>query len=427
MADARRIDPWGLLSLREIRRFIRGSSAGGGVVFFGLLYVLGSLFLGGMIVLGDVRGGYTLTIIWSGTAGSWNYPGLLLVAPWGVVSLPFFATLSMIVVGIGVGLGMTVAFLLAVRLVKNRARASTESTATGAIAGLTPAMISLVTLGACCSTTAAATAGVGLVAQASGTSASNLLLNNWYLGVFQIVVVWVALLAQEMLLIVYAGLFGRAPTVEVQGASARASTFNRRFWAVGALRVVLLGAGVVWALTVLAEWTTVNPLTAGAGEWFQWGIQHWVVASVAISAALFPSGTGSVLARFRPGLGGLITAVILLGGLSLLLWVPPPLPAWGVDGLINQILGAAGASANWGTVAPGAVDGYALYVRWGLEYVLLGCFAIVAALYPLRVFPLLSDAKPNTTPERLMEAASRSQPERVPSPVEARSSGATRP
>ncbi|MCI4373861.1 MAG: hypothetical protein L3K02_09530 [Thermoplasmata archaeon] len=394
MAAVPRFDPVGLLTLREIRSFVRRSSAAGGVVFFGLLYVLGSLFLGGMIVLGDIRGGYTLTAVWGGTAGSWNYPGLLLVAPWGVVSLPFFATVAMVVVGVGVGYGMAVAFLLALQLLKGRATASPGSNAAGAFAGLTPAMISLVTLGACCSTTAAATAGVGLVAQASGTSASNLLLNNWYLGVFQIVMVWVALLAQEMLLVVYVGLFG-SPTLrgetEVVGTSRN---FGARILAAGALRALLLGAGVVWILTILAEWTNIDPWTAGPGFWFQWAIEHGLVGGLAISAALFPAATFTALTRTRRGVGWVLPVLSLVAGLCLILWVPPPLPSWGVDALINQVLGAAGASASWGAIPPGAVSGGPLALRWILEYVLLGGFATAVAVAPRRAFGVLTAATP---------------------------------
>ena len=389
MAAVPKFDPVGLVTLREIRTFIRRSHARGGVVFFGLLYVLGSLFLGGMVVLGDFPGGYTTYTVWGGTAGAWNYPGLLIEAPWGVVSLPFFATFAMIVVGVGVGYGMAVAFLLAIQLLKSRATRANGSSAAGAFAGLTPAMISLVTLGACCSTTAAATAGVGLVAQASGTSASNLLLNNRYLGVFQIGMVWVALLAQEMLLVVYRGLFGPSPSELARAPAPR--RVDRRFVAAGVLRVVLLGAGLVWALAVLAEWTTVNPATAGAGYWFQWLVQHELVAGLAISYALFPAATGAILVSWQRGAGWVLSLALLVGGLSLMLWVPPPLPAWGLDGLVNQILGAAGAPANWGAIAPGPVGGLALYLRWGFEYVLLGGFAAVAALAPRRVLDWFSD------------------------------------
>jgi len=397
MAAVPRFDPVGLLTLREVRAFIRQSSAQGGVVFFGLLYVLGSLFLGGMVVLADIRGGYTFTTVWGGTAGSWNYPGLLIVAPWGVVSLPFFATFAMIVVGVGVGLGMTVAFLLAVRLIRTNAARTDTSSAAGALAGLTPAMISLVTLGACCSTTAAATAGVGLVASASGTSASNLLLNNWYLGIFQIVMVWVALLAQEMLLVVYAGLFGRPKIQEVAFTPTYGRSVNWRYLVGGGLRVLLLGAGVVWALAVLAEWTTIDASTAGPGYWFQWLVQHELVAGFAVAAALFPAGTYAALQRTRRGLGWIGSALLLLGGLSLVLWVPTPLSSWGVDGLVNQILWVAGAPVSWGSVNPGPVGGIALYLRWALEYALLGGFATATALAPRRVFAWLPHATSHLT------------------------------
>jgi hypothetical protein len=395
MVDVARFSPVGLLTLREIRGFIRRSSARGGVVFFGLLYVLGSLFLGGMVVLGHLTGGTTVLVLWGSATGqgSWNYPGLLIEAPWGVVSLPFFATFAMLVVAIGVGYGMTVAFLLAAQLVLSRARNGNGASAGGAIAGLTPALISLVTLGACCSTTAAATAGVGVVALASGTSVSNLLLNNWYLGVFQIVVVWVALVGQEMLLVVYTGLFG-APSLRGTAAGTQAiSTPRPRPSLLGILlRVILLGAGVVWALAVLAEWTTVDPSTAGPGLWFQWIVQHELLAGFAIGAALFPAATFRLLEAARARLGLLLPALLVVGGLTLLLWVPPPLPASGVDGLVNQVLGALGAPASWGAIAPGAASGFGLYVRWGFEYVLLGGFAVSAVVAPSPTLRLLGES-----------------------------------
>jgi hypothetical protein len=393
MAPSARFDPVGLLTLREIRTFIRTSSARGGVVFFALLYVLGSLFLGGMVVLGSIRGGYTVTTLWGGAAsgGSWNYPGLLIIAPWGVVSLPFFATFAMIVVGVGVGFGMTVAFLLGVRLLRSRSTPSGGSTTAGAVAGLTPAMISLVTLGACCSTTAAATAGVGLVAQASGTSVNNLLLNNWYLGVFQIVMVWVALLAQEMLLVVYAGLFGRStPTETTPPSTSGRLRYGLAFWASGAVRVVLLGSGVVWVLAILAQWTTVSPASAGPGLWYQWLVQHALLGGIAVVAALFPRALYQLARGAQTGLGRGLLALVTVGSLTLLLWVPPPLPAWGVDALLNQVLGVVGGPAGWGAIPPGPVGGLALYVRWGLEYIAIGGFAFAAFAWPDQVFPWLT-------------------------------------
>lgn len=322
MSSLSGFDPLSVATLRQIRTLIRNSSARGGVVFFALLYVLGSVFAGGMLVLGNIQGGYTETILWSGGPGTnpWNYPGLLIIAPWGVISLPFFATIAMLVVSVGVGYGMTVAFLLALQLVRSGNRRVAGSTSVGAVAGLTPAMISLVTLGACCSTTAAATAGVGLVAQASGTTASNLLLNNWYLGVFQIVVVWVALIAQELLLVIYAGLFGQP------GGTLSASESQKvdvRFVAGALMRVALLVGGVLWSLSMVAEWTTVNPATASAGLWFQWVVQHQVVAGLAVAAAFFPTGTFRLLRAARSRTGLALPILFLVAGLTLL-WSPPP-------------------------------------------------------------------------------------------------------
>jgi hypothetical protein len=374
-----------ILSLREIRGLIRTSSARGGVVFFALLYVVGSLFVGGMLVLGNIPGGYTWTVLWTPQPGSgaWNFPGFLLVAPWGVVALPFFATLAMIVVGIGVGLGMTVAFLLVVRLLRPAARSAVGSSSASAVAGLTPAMISLVTLGACCSTTAAATAGVGLVANASGTSTANLLVNNWYLGVFQIAVVWVALIAQELLLVLYAGLFG-SPS---PSASSSTTPLTSHRAAGFALRVGLLVAGVLWSLSMLAEWTTISPAAGSAGDWFQWIVQHQVLAALAVAVALFPAAALRTLGRSGSGGTRALRAVLLVGGASLI-FAPPPLAAAGLDGLVNQVMYVLGAPASWGAVSPGPVGGVALVARWLLEYALLAGSAIGVAVAPRRLLDL---------------------------------------
>ncbi|MHB1931582.1 MAG: hypothetical protein ACYCPV_01120, partial [Thermoplasmata archaeon] len=116
-------------------------------------YALVAMFFGGMIVLGTVRSQYGLFVLWGSGTGQapWNYPGLLLVAPWGVVTLPFFATVAMVVVSAGVGLGMGVAVLLTVRLLRSRRSEAAGATALGSVAGLSPAIIAFITLGACCS------------------------------------------------------------------------------------------------------------------------------------------------------------------------------------------------------------------------------------------------------------------------------------
>ena len=339
-----------------------------------------------------------------------------MIAPWGVISLPFFATFAMLVVSVGVGLGMTVAFLLTLRLVQSRSARIAGSTSVGAVAGLTPAMISLVTLGACCSTTAAATAGVGPAAQASGTTASNLLLNNWYLGVFQIVVVWVALIAQELLLVVYAGLFG-SPVDGTRTVVAR--RIDARFAAGAVARVALLVGGVLWSLSMIAEWTTINPVTAGPGLWFQWIVQHQVVAGVAIAAAFFPSGTYRVLKIIRARSGFALPLLLLLAGLSIL-WSPPPTPGWGWDGLVNQLLFVTGAPSSWGTISPGPLGGLALALRWTFEYALLGGFAVAVALRPEAAFAPLRWTVEERAPSGLVATPSSIGPS-TPAPSSTRS------
>jgi len=375
-----------MLSLRGVRSYLRRSHATGLAVFIAVAYALASMLLGGMLVLAQYSGGYSILILWGNRLGlqNWNYPGLLIEAPWGFVDLPFFATLSMVLVSAGVGLGMAVAVVLGYRLLRDRKATAGRPAAAGTIAGLTPAMIALVTLGACCSTTAAATAGVGLVAAATGSSTSNLLLNNWLLGVFQIVVVYVALIAQELLLRVYGTLFaGNDPGFSDHPAPARPVDLHAV--ATTALRVTLLAAGVTWALAAVADWTTVDPFAASAALWFNWVVEHFLVSGIAILAGLTPR----TLERWSAGIAGTsagraVRGALFVGAWTLAVWVPAPLAAAGIEGFGNELLGALGAPAAYGAVAPAFPWGGALLLRWGFQYMLLAGFAGAVALAPVR-------------------------------------------
>ena len=398
-------EPWGFLSLREIRRFLRRSRALPAAVFFALVYALASMLWGGMLSLVPLRGGTTVTVLcgtapaqgwWACLPGSatapgwWNYPGVLVVAPWGILSLPFFPTLSMVLVAVGVGLGMAVAAALIYRLIRPSPEEVARSKAVGAITGLTPAMISLVTLGSCCTTTAAATGGIGLIAQASGTTTANLLLNNWYLGVAQVIIVWAALLGQELLLTVYGGLLGTRGSDAGYGGSV-APPLDRR-WAAGAtLRGALAIGGVLWSISMFAEWTTVPVFGAGAGWWFRWVVQHQLIAGLAVGAAFFPVEASELLRSWSRGIGRAVRWGIGIAALSVLVWLPPPLPSWGLDSFGSQLAGALGAPAAWGAIPLGSVTGIALYVRWALEFLVPAGFVLGAAVAPQRVFrPLLA-------------------------------------
>ena len=388
----RSVDLTGALYLREIRRFLRRAHAVPLAVLFAVVYTLGSMLWGGMISLFPVQGGTTIEVLTgSGTGiGWWNFPGLLIVAPWGVVSLPFFATFAMVVVAVGVGLGMAVAAVLIVRLVRPSPEEAARSKAVGAVTGLTPAMISLVTLGSCCTTTAAATGGIGLIAQASGTSTANLLLNNWYLGAAQMVIVWAALFGQELLLTVYGGLLG----VRSSGSpSVRpvAPPVDRR-WAAGAtLRAVLAVGGVLWSISMLAEFTTHDPSTAGAGWWFRWTVQHQLLAALAVGAAFFPEAAARFARSLHRGRRRPLGWAFGVAALSLLVWLPPPLPAWGLDSFGSQLVGAFGLPSAWGAIPLGSVTGAALVVRWVIEYLVPAGFVLAAVVDPDRAFaPLLA-------------------------------------
>ncbi|MGD0588198.1 MAG: hypothetical protein ABSA63_05325 [Thermoplasmata archaeon] len=403
----------GLLTLSEVRGYIRRSHGISLAVFIAVAYALGSMLIGGMLVFGRFSGGYSVLLLWGNALGlqSWNYPGFLIEAPWGFIELPLFATASMAAVAVGVGLGMAVAVLLGVQIIRERKSASGRPAATGTIAGLTPALIALVTLGACCSTTAAATAGVALVSASSGSSTSNLLYNNWFLGVFQIVVVFVALIAQELLLRVYGNLFGTtdpafAPREE------EVHHLDRRAFVTGALRAGLLAAGLTWALAVLASWTTIAPSNALAALWFNWVFEHWLLGGMAVLVALSPRSVRRWLLPSLSTVPGLVfRGSLLLGAWSLGTWVPPPFAGWGVEGFGNELLGLFGFSASFGAVAPVFPWGIALALRWGFQYVLLTAFAAAVALWPKATMDWLSESnRPAPTTPGAAPATSSSSP-----------------
>jgi hypothetical protein len=409
-----------VLSLREIRGFLRRSHAIPLAVFLGVAYALGSMLEGGMLILEPLRGGTTIEILLASGTGSgwWNYPGLLVVAPWGILALPFFATIAMVGVSIGVGLGMAVAVGLVLRLLRPSPQEVARSKAVGVATGLTPAMIGLVTLGSCCTTTAAATGGIGLIAQASGTSTANLLVNSWYLGVAQLAIVGVGLFAQELLLAVYGGLLGIGP----RRGAVEVPPLDRR-WAVGAVfRGALAIGGILWSLSMLAEWTTRPPVGAGAGWWFQWVAQHQLLGALAVAAAFCPSGAYRFASWARRGPGRWVGGIVAVVALSLLVWLPPVLTGAGLDSLTDQVLGAVGAPTAWGALVPGAQPVWAMVARWVLEYLVPSGFALGMVLSPERVFsPLFATlARPGV-------ASGAGPPVRSPSGYVAPGSSATEP
>lgn len=375
----------GLALLERSRRLLRTPRGRLLAVSVGGIYAFIAMLVGQMLVFGPT--GETSTTVFLLTSGVpwWNYPGLLVLAPNAVLALPFFATLTMALTAIGVGLGMAVALLLAGRFLRVRPSASSGPASVGTAAGLTPVLISLVTLGACCSTTAAATAGIGLAAQASGTPFDTVLANTWYLGVFQLGVLWVALLAQEQLVAVYGVLFGVGSDaqreIDPPADPTGRTTFGRIL-----LRVGLLAGGVTWSLSMFAQWTVLGPGAASASDWVGWLLGHQLLAAVAILAALYPASfVRSLRSLASDRRGWIFRGTIALGGLGTVLGLPPGWASFGWHGVANEVAFLLGAGASWAPVAPGIPLGLGLFLRWGFEYLLVGGFAVAVAASPRRV------------------------------------------
>lgn len=211
--------PVSLLLLRNSRALLAGRTSHAIASGVGVLYALIATYVGGMLAISypPLQVESYIAVIAGGNPW-WNYPAFLVETPYFVLALPFLSTVFMVLVSAGVGLGMTVAGILVRDLVlANRARPL--RVAGISVTGLTPAMIALVTLGACCSTTAAASAGVIVVAAITGSTVAATLANSWYLGIFQLIVLWLGLVAQEQLVTLYGGLPGLRNETQVPADS----------------------------------------------------------------------------------------------------------------------------------------------------------------------------------------------------------------
>lgn len=390
-----------LIFLRRTRALVGGRQGLALVAGVGAIYALVALLVGGMLqfVPTGARGTSVQVLSYASTQW-WNFPALLVVTPSAVLELPYFATLTMVVAAAGVGLGMGAGLVLAYRVFRRPGRAPAGAGAAGTVAGLTPALLALLTLGACCSTSAAAVAGVTAIAQSTGTSPNTLFVQTWFLNVFQLVILGVALLAQERLVTLYGALVGIELRPAPAGAEAtRSSTGTLRVrLPVVALRVVLVAAGTLWALAGLIELTAPpgdGPTTALVAVVL---LQHPLLGGIAIGAGLAPA---SLLALTRPrdlyGLPGVFRLLLILIGLSVAVGVPPPLVGWGASGLGNEILGARGVSpAGGGTPIP-AGDPATLAIAYAVLFAGIGLFAVAVALDPRRWIGRLG-GPPDETP-----------------------------
>lgn len=381
--------------LRNTRELLRSPWAKLLAVVIGIVYAFISLVAGYMLeFLHEGVSGVTVQVVANPySAAWWNYPAVIIEAPSGILVLPFLATVTMVLVGSGVGLGMGAGLVLASRVLRERSLARRGMGATGALAGLTPAMVALLTLGACCSTSAAAAAGIGAVAQASGATYDQLVANAWYLNVFQVAVLGIALLAQEQLLSIFPSLVRARST----GADEQPSEISerrlraRRVGPVrGIVRLSLLIAGALWSVSVLLEWSSAPATGSVVGAVIGGLLQRPFVGVTIVLASLMPAELLSVasLPSFRRWIA-LYRALLLVCGLSLVVGVPPPLPGWGLGGVGNQVLAARGVGPPWGGTGPPVGAGPELLVILATFELLLGTVSIILALLPGGVLAFL--------------------------------------
>ncbi len=394
-------------------RLIAASAAG--------LYLFAALLVGKMLVFGPTGQTGISTVYLPSGQPEWLFPMYIVLAPNAVLELPLYSVAAMVLVSAGIGIGMGVAGVLGLRLLRWRRRRLASPTALGSVAGLTPAMIALLTLGACCSTTAAATAGIGVVANATGTSTDNLLVNTWFLTIFQLAVLWVALVAQERLIVVYSALFDPERATESPSAAVR---FERRTVVVGLARILLLAGAVTWSLSMLADWTTLAPGSASAGQWLDWILIVQLPAVTAGALALAPDAILRAGRRLA-GAPALVLArlVLLAGGLLLLVGVPAPLASPAFHGLGNEVLAVLGYPLGAGGVPVPGIDALALAARWGLQMIPLGLATAFLGIAPARTVRALvlapvitpgATLRPVPDPERAGAAADWSAPPPAP-------------
>ncbi len=382
-----------LASLRQTRALLRTRRGRLAVAGIAVGYVLVSMLIGQMITFPPIQGPALLQFKLSGDPW-WDFPELFVFSSGFALDLLLLPTLTMVLVSLGVGIGATAAlFTLAPRLRTHPLETHRAATATSS-AGAGAAVAGLATLGACCCTSCAGAVGVAVIAAASGTSMAVLLRESWYLDLFQLVVVAVALLAEERTLRLSPDDCPVPPRMDWK-------------FAVGAIvRISLLIAGITWSLAMFVEWTYKPPLSASAVTWYHWIFEHQALSLLAITAGMFPKEfAGWIQNIFRHPEGWGLRLVLLEAGITWGLWVPPLFTGVGLGGLFNEMMAFYLVPAPWAAVAPDSPLGPGLVFHWVFQHALLAGFAIVVAVRPhLAMAPLLRTVQRPTPAEAEIRA-----------------------
>lgn len=358
-----------LATLQRTRALLRGRRARLLAVAIALAYVLVSMVIGQLLTFPGFSGPSLVTVQWTGDPW-YDFPELFVFSSGVALDLLLLPTVTMVLVSAGVGLASAAALVTAFPRLRGRAPTDPREVAATSAASAGAAVTGLATM-ACCCTTCASAAGVAVVAAASGADLFFVLSQAWYLALYELVVVALALLVQERSLRRPADACGVRPTVD-------------RGFVLGTLvRIALLVAGITWSLAMFVEWAETAPLAAGPGLWYHWIVEHQGLAFVAVAAGLFPQEAAAWVRRtWRRSEGRAVRVLLLLGGATWGLGVPPPLVGAGLGGFVNEALGFLGLPSSLGGIAPDVGLGPALAFHWAFQHLLLAAFAIGLALVP---------------------------------------------
>lgn len=233
--------------------------------------------------------------------------------------LPVGSTLAMLGVATAVGLGMGAGLRLAWRLYAAPRSPSERARALGPLASLTPAMMAALSLGACCSTAAAAWAGLGIF---SASAEMGVLL-----ALVQFVVLLASLLAQEAILSLLPEA-AWAPRPAERRPRARGTR-----WAgprVSRFRWTGVAAGSLWAGLFVAELRSPSGWVLGEGGFTELHLGNLGLLGALWALTLLPA-VAIALGR-RLGLEGpapATRALLLFLGSAALLGTPTLVPGSG--------------------------------------------------------------------------------------------------
>lgn len=382
-----------LISLHETRRFLRRSRTRFLIAPLAASYALISMLVGFMLEFFPTHDAFSTTLIFDYVDPSWwNYPGLLVIWPGGVLALPFLSTVTMVVDSVAVGVGGATALTVLWKVIRSRRQPGTARSAAGVMGGVTPSITGLATLGACCCTSCVGLAGVVAIAAVSGANVLTLQVNSWYVDFFQMGVIGIALLSQERALRSEAGSCVERP--------------KPRYFRMGiglAFRLALLIGGITWFLAMFLEMGTASLAGASPAQWYHWIFEHGFLSILAIAAGLFPRRVVEGVQRWRTNSHAKFFRLALGAvGASWALYVPPSLASLGLGGLLNEVMGYLGAPGSWGAIAPDGSLGLALAFHWVVQHALLGGFALSLAIVPeYAILPLAwSDGGPREVATR---------------------------